>query len=432
MIEKYLNGLPKSFVIYGVSSSIGKASALLALPFLISYLTISEIGIYSLTQTIVILLVPFFCANGGVGIIREGALDPATGTLIFKKYFTYTLMYGLLSLVIASTWLHTHQLVSYILCLVVTEALLNLYFSWLRAINAECSFFLINTFKSILFLIVVILGKDKFHIMDVFLSQIICNSIFLGGSVVLYFKLSPLNELNRNKPIPKTLIYSLLLIPHGIAQWVNSSSNRLIIDCLMGESAVGLYSLAYSMALILVLLNNGISLALPPFIIKNYQLWVGTSLRKNYIYLYNVITSLVYVFILLVCFIYLKPSSSITSIKMVFYSFGFVASGVYWLGLYYFYGNIYFYKKKTGLLAFQTVCCAIYNIILTIYFIIFYGVLGAAIASLLSYVINLIVVIRGAIKLEPAIKQDIFLDLKWTPIITIMFISCPYFLCKSF
>ena len=62
----------KSTLFYGITTGINKGAPLLLMPFLISVLSISEFGIYSLAQTLISLLTPVISLNGGAAILREG------------------------------------------------------------------------------------------------------------------------------------------------------------------------------------------------------------------------------------------------------------------------------------------------------------------------------------------------------------------------
>ena len=62
---------------------------------------------------------------------------------------------------------------------------------------------------------------------------------------------------------------ALPMLPHFIALSVIAQGDKIIVARLIGEGAVGSYSVSYSAGIILLLITGGISLAINPYIIKN-------------------------------------------------------------------------------------------------------------------------------------------------------------------
>ena len=54
------------------------------------------------------------------------------------------------------------------------------------------------------------------------------------------------------------LSYNLPLIPHYLSQMILNNSDRIMINDMVGSDAAGIYSLAYSLAMIMTLFNNAL------------------------------------------------------------------------------------------------------------------------------------------------------------------------------
>ena len=61
------------------------------------------------------------------------------------------------------------------------------------------------------------------------------------------------------------VLYSLPLIPHHLSQTLLNNSDRIMIEKLVGADAAGIYSLAYSISMIMVLFNNALGQTIGPW-----------------------------------------------------------------------------------------------------------------------------------------------------------------------
>ena len=68
------------------------------------------------------------------------------------------------------------------------------------------------------------------------------------------------------------LLFNLPLIPHYLSQVVLASSDRIMISRLIGDSEAGIYSLAYSLSLIMTLFNSALMQTLSPWIYQKINI----------------------------------------------------------------------------------------------------------------------------------------------------------------
>lgn len=177
----------------------------------------------------------------------------------------------------------------------------------------------------------------------------------------------------------------LPLIFHGIAGTIQSQSDRIMIQKMVNQDAVGVYSLAYAFANVLETLRYAFNNSWVPFY-YDYTARGETKemMRhaKNYLFLF---TGLVTGFILLtpeVFRIYAAPQywSGIYYIPVL-------AVGSFMILLYNFPVNYEFYKRKTKQIAIGSMLAALGNIGMNLWLIPQYGAMGAAVATLGSYIL---------------------------------------------
>jgi O-antigen/teichoic acid export membrane protein len=194
--------------------------------------------------------------------------------------------------------------------------------------------------------------------------------------------------------IKPCLVYGLPTMVLSFVYWIVESSNRYIIQFFMDPTHVGIYSAAYGIGSIIALLRTPFMVVLPPFIFKfwdennNYK--VQTFLQYSFKYYL-----LISIPALLGLIVLSKPILAIMSRKE-FLNEGaavipFVAIAMFFYGITGITGLIFWLRKKPIQVLLMWSLAAIFNIILNIIFIPKMGIRGAAIATLVSYVIATIV-----------------------------------------
>jgi O-antigen/teichoic acid export membrane protein len=180
------------------------------------------------------------------------------------------------------------------------------------------------------------------------------------------------------------LSLTLPLILHGAGGLVLSQSDRVMLQKISGESEAGVYSFAYSIALVISILWMSFNTTWVPFYYdykKNNQKDLLLIRAKNYINVFSVLTM---GFILLAPEVYriMAPQEYWPGISLI----PLIALAYYFNFLYSFPANYEFYNAKTKLISMGTLCAAIINIICNFALIPVYAGVGAAIATLISFV----------------------------------------------
>lgn len=183
-----------------------------------------------------------------------------------------------------------------------------------------------------------------------------------------------------------TLPITIPTIFHLLANILLAQSDRLMIDGMIGSSDTGLYSLAVNFTAVVSAIYSALNNAWVPFYYDYTKKNDFASIKehsRNYLELFTVIT----------CGFMLLSHE-------VFALFGgsdfeggsryipLLAVGMFFMFLYSFPVNYEFYNKKTKLIAAVTVTSAVTNIILNYFLIGSFGIMGAVIATVISYALQ--------------------------------------------
>ena len=235
---------------------------------------------------------------------------------------------------------------------------------------------------NILFLVILKWGLAGYFIANIVgtLSQVIYLVIRLG-----LIKRYDHSEFSKNNEMAM-LKYSRPQIANTIAWWINNASDRYVVTWLCGISVNGIYSVGYKIPSILNVVQNIFGQAWGISAVKNFDEKDDDGFFLKTYNLYNsgmiICCSIIILSTKIIAkFMYAKefydawfyvPILSIASV------FG-AMSG--------YLGGIFAAKKEAKLFAKSTVIGAITNVILNIILVMMFGAIGAAIATLISYVV---------------------------------------------
>lgn len=380
----------KQVLIYTLSTAIDKGSIFLFFPLILKFLSLEQFGLWSLIIIVSNLLTPIVTLNGSSSILREGSENISIGKYLFKTFLIYTLSIGISSSFLLyyidnlqEKWLF------YSFVIATIEGLLILLLTFLRTQNKSISYLTISILKvSILLLLIIYSIYNKLEFNQYLYYQIVIMGIFalLIVLIVFYF------DSNQYEAIAlySVLLFAISLIPHVISQWIMSSSDRLIIEYMLDTKSVGIYSLSYNIAQILTLINMGLGLALPTYLIKNYSDWRKKNFDNTIIKYYTYIAILLFVFIYVLYYVdykYFNVLKYYNSEMLNLISVNYLA--IYILGLYTFYANYLFYHRKGKIISIVTFYAALVNVLFSVFLIYIFGLIGASIGTLIAYVFYL-------------------------------------------
>ena len=212
-------------------------------------------------------------------------------------------------------------------------------------------------------------------------------NILIGAILMLYFVIAG-KKLNIGY-WKYALKIALPFIPHLLSLTFLNMIDRIMITKICGEKAVALYSIGYTVALIITILLQSLNGAIAP--------WIGENLAKKQ---YESIRETSKVYILL--FMYLAIGIMLVSPEILLVMGGASYIDAKWimipisLGcvcqfLYSLFVNVEQFEKKTVGMAVASVSAAVLNFVLNAWLIPIYGYVAAAYTTLAGYLWLLLV-----------------------------------------
>lgn len=218
------------------------------------------------------------------------------------------------------------------------------------------------------------------------------------------------------------LLYNIPLIPHYLSQIVLSSSDKIMIEKLIDSKNAGIYSLAYSIALIMTMFNRSLMQAVTPWMYKKIKNKEFEKIKKvSYFSLVSVAT----LNLLLIAFApeavaIFAPSEYYEAIMVI----PPVAMSVYFMFTYDLFAKFEFYYEKTKLISLATIIGAILNIVLNYIFISKFGYIAAAYTTLICYILYSIFHYRTmCFVCKKELKMKSPYDIKILILISVVFIA---------
>lgn len=180
------------------------------------------------------------------------------------------------------------------------------------------------------------------------------------------------------------LLFNIPLIAYYLSLTVLSQSDRIMISSIIGNKEAGIYSIAYSLAMILNLLNTAINGAFIPWEFKNIKVGTISDIKKisNLILILIGSANLLLIIVAPEIIKLFTPAQYHSSIWVV----PPVALSSFFMCVYQFFVNIEFYYEKNKFVMVASIAVAVLNLILNSIFIPVYGFVAAAYTTLVSYV----------------------------------------------
>ena len=387
--------LVKNIGVLTLSNFGSKILGFLLIPLYTSALSTSEYGSYDFIYTTISLLIPLLTLN-----ISESALR----FLLEKKYsnnqiIRITFKYNIFSIFI-----------------VIALAIINYMFGFINLINNYFFYFLLMYICNLFYIMFqnIVRGYDqikdiavsgivnsvltlslnllfllyfKYGLSGYFIATIISNFV---SSFYLFFRIKNAknNEFGKkNNSIEKKMVeYSCPLMLNSISWWINNVSDRYIVTFICGIAANGIYSVAYKIPSILSVFQTIFNQAWGISSVKQFDKNDSNDFFSNTYAMYNYMMvlccSILIIFTrVLARFLYLNEFSSAwiyTPFLIISILFG---------GLSGYFGGIFSALKNSKIIGNTTFLGASINIVLNFTLIPFIGVIGAAIATLVSYFI---------------------------------------------
>jgi O-antigen/teichoic acid export membrane protein len=399
VFQTFKNFLKHSFV-YSISNVAVKASGIILLPIYTKYFSVEEFGRLGLILAIIIILTQVVVLGQGQSILKFSTSrnrDWSEKSVLFSLtilVFIACIIFTLISEISLSSladllgnpedYKSSLQISFYIVSVSVIN---NLFQNKLRADEKSVFYTVLNIIKlvALLFVTIYLVAEKQIGINGVLLGQ-------LASEVVAFLILIPFMikqmeiKLNINI-ISASLKFGIPLIFSALSMTLLNISDRFLIKFLANEEALGLYELGYRVAGILnMFFIMPLSLTLLPIAYKIYNQPGDTEYYKKimtyvtFLLMWGGLFLAVYskeiisLFTLSDSFIPAYEVVPVILLSYVFLGMSMISSlGMYLVG-------------QTIYVAVITVISAAVNIGLNFLLIPIYGIMGAAINTLLAFI----------------------------------------------
>lgn len=200
---------------------------------------------------------------------------------------------------------------------------------------------------------------------------------------------NPLNLLRNKEKVREYALFSLKfqgpLVFHSLSYYILNQSDRIMIDKFSDSTKVAFYSVAYSLAAVIILVQNSINQVLKPWRYKKLEAREYKAVRKLTNSMVMLIGAVIIAFMLVVPEVfkllfeeeYYEALNCMPPITM----------GVFFLFLYTIFVDIESYYGKTNYIAFVSTFCAGLNIVLNYCGMKIFSYVVCAYTTLICYVI---------------------------------------------
>lgn len=184
----------------------------------------------------------------------------------------------------------------------------------------------------------------------------------------------------------QAFFFNLPLIPHYLSAYLLSSSDKLMISRMIGDAATAYYSVAHSVAFVVLVVWTAAHASLIPFIYENCK-------TKNYSTISKVTLPILAVFdATCILLILLAPEAialmATRDYREAIYVVPPVVAGVFFQVHYFLYADVLYYYKKPRYVMYGSIAAASANIALNWLFIPRFGYIAAAWTTLVCYLLQ--------------------------------------------
>jgi len=277
------------------------------------------------------------------------------------------------------------------------DVIYGMVLSILNMMERSKQYILVGNFKHILLLILLVVAAiaSRFSLETIFILMTVSSSLAalvavgVMSSIMRDFAAQITEKRIFSFPLVRKLLsFGLIMIPGTFAMLILKVSDRYMLTYLSARSLydVGIYAIGYRVGMIITFLNSIVSLVYFPYAMRVAdKLHAKYSFKKvfnAYVLFGGILGFFVILFSPEIFKIFINKSYH-EAIKIVF--FGVISNYLY--GIFNIINLSFYVKKRAGNIALAVGLGAILNIVLNLILIPKYGIYGAGISSILSFML---------------------------------------------
>ena len=379
-------------LIFALGNLGSKVILFFMVPLYTKFLTKEEYGTSDLVFTVAQLLVPFVSLVIFDAVLRFGLEKGADKQSVLKSSFVVIFIGSILTVIVTPAFRIYEPLSEWrwYLCIYVILTMIgNVELNYLKLIDKNKSFAIISILHTLVLAAANVVMLANFHwgIRGYLVATI------LGSATTVVLSLFPgriVHDLKKGKfdrtLLKKMIVFSSPLILNNVSWWVIQSSDKIMIEAMVGAAALGLYTAATKIPSLINVIISIFSQAWGLSSIREFESSNDKSFYSDVFVSYSVIGFGVAICINTIVKIFM----SIYVSDSFFEAWRFVplllASAAFSAVASYF-GSLYGALKKSVNNMFSTLCAAIVNIIVNYLCILWLGAWGAIIGTTTAYII---------------------------------------------
>ncbi|MBP3841966.1 MAG: oligosaccharide flippase family protein [Bacilli bacterium] len=383
--------LLKNTIVLSIGNFGSKLISFFLVPLYTNIFTTAEYGTIDLITILTTVIVPLITLNISESVMRysmDKNSDKDKILSVGNVILLVSILICMISFPILSVISYTSQYALLLVIYMMTFISSSIYLCFIRGKEQLFDYSIISIVQTLIiailniyFLIVLKIGIKGYIIAYIIAYLITTFLCIIRGKIIPSFK-----KLSLDKKLAKDMIkYSVILIPNSLMWWIMNSLDRIMVTSMISIEANGVYTVSYKLPTIIITLTS----------IFN-QAWMFSAVKEkdsadketysNSIFtaLFNIVIT-ISLFLLLI----LKPLMKIYVGKAFFLAWEYTPAliiGTVFLTLGTFISNEYTaHKDSIGFLKSSTIG-ALINLILNFLLIPIIGVMGAAIATCISYI----------------------------------------------
>ncbi len=391
----------KQTIIYSLGNISSKLIGFILLPLYTGYLSTEEYGIFAILEVTATIMVAVFSFKLSTSMMRWCSTENSehkTKSILFTTYTSAFFIIVLLNLLLqpfrnsfSSVFFGNIEYGEYflILFLSVSFEILNLFSFDLIRLKEKPVFFIsisILRLSTILILNIYFIKYLGLGVKGIILSQLIGNALitittlpFLIKNMIWSFDYPELRKMTS---------YGIPLVFSTISMMLLTMGDRYIIKYFLNYSEVGIYSLGYKIASVTnVIIIQSFQTGFLPIAYKNFNKPDAQRFFSKTLTYYTFILVLASLTLSLFSQEVIELFSKNAEYNIAYTIVPFISLAFIFKGIQYVYSLGLHFVKKTKYNAYIVLCAAIINFILNMLLIPRFGIYGAAVATIISWIL---------------------------------------------
>lgn len=375
-------------------SFLQKGVATITTPIFTRLLSVAEYGEFSVFSSWMQIISIFVTLNLFYGVYTQGLIKFDKEQNVYSSSLqgltlTLVILWGGIYFLFQEFWNHLFSLSTFkmvsMLLIIWTSAVFQFWAAEQRVLYKYRTLVILSLFFSlfsplieVLFVLLFPSSKVDARIMGI----VLINTFFYSTLFISQIKKGKVFYSNRFWKY--ALFFNLPLIFHYLSQVVLSSADRIMIERMVGVEEAGVYSLAYSISMVMTLFNTALSQAMAP--------WLYQKIKEKKITQTSHIVYISLCIIAAVNLVIIALSPEVVALfapsnyENAIYIIPPIAMSVFFMFVYDIFARFSFYQEETKLISLASIAGAILNVVLNMYAIRIFGYYAAGYTTLICYI----------------------------------------------